>query len=457
MTIPREPDLETIFRAYDIRGIFGKQLTGRVATKLGIAIGNFLGRDREVVVGRDVRLSGESLRNALVSGLLQECCVTDIGVVPTPLLFFTMNQLKMDAGIMITASHNPPEWNGFKLFTQRGCIYGDDMNRLKQMTREISYGAVREACGQVLKHKKVLQEYMSFVCDMIGMEKELTIVADTANGTCGLLVPSLFKQLDCNILTLNERPNGKFPAHLPEPRTETLGELTQRTKKSGADFGVGYDGDGDRAVFVDDKGKIVPGNITLLILARDVLQRKNGGKVVFELGCSMAVEECIMEYGGIPIVDRVGHAFIMDRMIAENAVFGGETSGHFYFPELYGMDDAIFASLRMAEILSRSERKLSEVVDSLPKYPSISETSIDCPDDVKFDVVHRLKAKFRNSGLEILDIDGVKLLDEEGWVLLRPSNTEPVIRISAEAKTEAKLKELYDFTVKELKRVMEGG
>jgi phosphomannomutase len=274
---------------------------------------------------------------------------------------------------------------------------------------------------------------------------------------CGLLVPSLFKQLECDILTLNEKLDGRFPAHLPEPKKETLDELIKRVVENGADFGVGYDGDGDRAVFVDERGRIIPGDLALLIFAKDILQRRNGGKVVFELGCSMLVEECVKEYGGVPIVDRVGHAFIMDRMIAEDAAFGGETSGHFYFPELYGMDDAIFASLRMAEILSKSEKKLSEIVDSLPRYPSIDERALDCTDDLKFGVIHKLKARFRDHGLDFLDIDGVKLLDEDGWVLLRPSNTEPLIRISAEAKTDSKLKELYGFAVKELKQVMNRG
>lgn len=457
MTVPRRLDLDIIFRAYDIRGVFGEQLTEEAAAILGVAFGSFLGENREVVVGRDVRLSGEALRNALVSGLVCSCDVTDISVVPTPLLYFATNRLKKDAGIMITASHNPPEWNGFKLFKQKGCIYGNEMARIKQIARTVDFKEFERKPRKIVTYEGILREYMDFVLDKIGVEGELRIVADTANGVCGLLVPSLFKQLECDILTLNEKPDGRFPAHLPEPKEETLGELRKEVLENEADFGVGYDGDGDRAVFVDDEGKIIPGDLVLLIFAKDVLGRRKGRKVVYELSCSMAVEEFVKEYGGVPIVARVGHVFIMDRMIAEDAVFGGETSGHFYFPELYGMDDAIFASLRMAEILSKSGKKLSEIVDSLPRYPSVYERIFDCADDLKFGVIEKLKARFKDHGLEFLDVDGVKLLDEDGWVLLRPSNTEPVIRVSAEAKTEAKLKELYDFAVKELKQVMKRG
>jgi len=208
---------------------------------------------------------------------------------------------------------------------------------------------------------------------------------------------------------------------------------------------------------VDDKGNLISGDLALMVFARDVLQRKKGGKIVYELSCSMAVEEYVKRHGGIPIVERVGHTFIMDKMTSENALLGGETSSHFYFSECNWVDDAIFASLRMAEILSKSDKKLSEIVDSLPKYPSIHEKNFECPDELKFAVIEKLGSKFKDYGLKFLDIDGVKLLDKDGWVLLRPSNTEPIIRVSAEAKTEEKLRKLYEFAVKELKHVMRGG
>lgn len=446
-----------IFRAYDIRGIFGKDLTKETAIKIGIAFGTIFGEGKEVVVARDVRLSGDMLRNALISGLVSSCNVTDIGIVPTPLLYFAINRLRKDAGIMITASHNPPEWNGFKLYKQKGCIYGNDIDRIKQIAKKVDLRTSYKKKGRLGRYEGIIQEYRKFILDKIRLERKLKVIADTANGTCGLIVTSLFKQIGCEILTLNENSDGRFPAHLPEPNEETLVELKEKVIKNRADFGVGYDGDGDRAVFVDENGNIIPGDLALLVFVKDTLQRNRGEKIVYEVSCSLAVDKFVKQHGGIPIVERVGHTFIMDRMIAENALLGGEKSSHFYFSECYGMDDAIFASLRMAEILSKSSEKLSEIIDSLPKYPSIYEINFECPDELKFVVIEKLKSKFESRGLKFLDIDGVKLLDEDGWVLLRASNTQPLIRVSAEARTEEDLKRLYEFAEKELKQVLKGG
>ncbi|MDH5419567.1 MAG: phosphoglucosamine mutase [Candidatus Bathyarchaeota archaeon] len=457
MTASGKSNFDSIFRAYDIRGVFGEDLTEEVATRIGAAFATFLGEDKEVLVARDVRLSGEKLSKALVSGLLSGCDATDIGIVPTPLLYFAIYRLQKDAGIVITASHNPPEWNGFKAFSRKGCIYGKDMEKVKQIAKEVDLERLSKKRGELRSYKRIIQEYMNFVGNKLEIERKLKVVADTANGTCGLVAPTLFKRLGCQILTLNQDPDGTFPAHLPEPKEETLGELKREVVKNKADLGVGYDGDGDRAVFVDEKGNVIPGDLTLLIFAKDVLQKSKGAKIVYELSCSMAVEEYIKELGGIPIVERVGHTFIMDRMIEENALFGGEKSSHFYFSECYGVDDAIFASLRMAEILSKSSEKLSKIADSLPRYPSIYEKNFECPDNLKFVVIEKLRSRFKDYGLTILDMDGVKLIDKDGWVLLRPSNTEPIIRVSAEAKTEEKLEELYEFAKKELNQVLKGG
>ena len=456
MTASGKADFGHIFRAYDIRGVFGEDLTEEVGTKIGAAFAAFL-EGRTVIVGRDVRISGERLRDALVSGLVSRCNVTDIGVVPTPLLYFALNRLQKDAGIMVTASHNPPQWNGFKAFRgQKGSIYGKDMEIVKQMTKDVDLKGLGEKRGKSVSYEGIIPEYQDFVQSRIQLERKLKVVADTANGTCGLVAPQLFERLGCNILTLNQEPDGTLPAHPPVPKEETLGELKKEVVRNRADFGVGYDGDGDRAVFIDEKGNLIPGDLTLLIFAKDVLQKHGGGKVVYELSCSMAVEEYVKKLGGIPLVERVGHTFIMDRMIEEKALLGGEKSSHFYFSDVYGMDDATFASLRMAEILSKSSEKLSEIVASLPKYPSVYEKNFECADNLKFDVIEKLRAKFKEYGLKTLDIDGVKLVEKDGWVILRASNTEPVIRISAEARTEEKLKELYDFATRELNQVLKG-
>ena len=456
MSASETPDFDHIFRAYDIRGIFGEDLTEEVAARIGAAFAKFID-GKSVVVGRDVRLSGEKLRDALTSGLVSRCNVTDVGVVPTPLLYFAANRLKKDAGIMVTASHNPPKWNGFKAFRgQKGSIYGKDMEKIRDYAKAVDPKKLGETRGKAANYEGIIGEYQDFVQSKIKLERKLKVVADTANATCGLVAPDLFEMLGCEIVTLNKEPDGTFPAHPPVPKEETLGELMKEVVRQKADFGVGYDGDGDRAVFIDEKGKLIPGDLTLLIFAKDALQKNPGGKVVYELSCSMAVEEYVKKLGGVPMVERVGHTFIMDKMIGEKALLGGEKSSHFYFADVYGMDDGTFASMKLAEILSKTDEKLSEMVASLPQYPSVYEKNFEVPDSQKFEVVENVRSQFKGYGLETLDIDGVKLIEEDGWVILRASNTEPVIRISAEARTKEKLKKLYYFAVNELNKAMKG-
>jgi len=454
LSASEKPDFDHIFRAYDIRGIFGEDLTEEVATRIGAAFAKFID-GKTVVVGRDARLSGEKLRDALISGLVSRCDVTDVGMIPTPLLYFAASRLKKDTGVMVTASHNPPQWNGFKAFWgQKGSIYGKDMQTIRDYAKAVDLKKLGEKRGKADSYESIIGEYQDFVQSKIQLERKLTVVADTANGACGLVTPALFERIGCDILTLNEEPDGNFPAHPPVPKEETLGELMKEVVRRKADFGVGYDGDGDRAVFIDEKGKLIPGDLTLLIFAKDALQKHPGGKVIYEVSCSMAVEEYVKKLGGIPMVERVGHTFIMDKMIGEQAVLGGEKSSHFYFADVYGMDDGTFASMKMAEILSKSDQTLSKMVASLPQYPSVYEKNFEVDDSRKFAVIENVRSQFKRFGLKTLDIDGVKLIDDDGWVILRASNTEPVIRISAEARTKEKLKKLYYFAVTELNKAM---
>ena len=451
-----ENSYDHIFRAYDIRGIYDKDLTTEVATKIGVAFANFL-CGKNIVVGRDVRISGKQLQKALIQGLLSKSNVTTVGVLPTPLLYFASNMLQKDAGIMITASHNPPQWNGFKAFKkQAGSIYGKDMQSIKEISKTINLKNLDNPKGKIDNVKNVIEEYQNFVEKKIQIQRKIKIIADTANGTCGLVAPELLKRLGCNLLTINKEPDGTFPAHLPVPNVKTLVELMHKVIENKADFGVGYDGDGDRAVFIDEKGNLIPGDLTLLIFAKDYLQKYPGGKVVYELSCSMAVEEYVRANGGIPIIERVGHTFIMDKMIQENALLGGEKSSHFYFRDVYGMDDGVFASTKLAEILSKTQEKLSEIISKLPHYPGVYEKNFECSDSKKFLVIEKVRKQFKENGLKTLDIDGVKLIEKDGWVILRASNTEPVIRISAEAKSKEKLKELYEFAIKQLNIALKG-
>jgi len=441
---------EHIFRAYDIRGVYGVDLTEEVASRVGKAISTYLnGEGEEVIVGRDVRLSGEALQTALIEGLLSGGCdIEDIGVVTTPILYFSTAHYRNDGGVMVTASHNPPEWNGFKILTKKGFICeGKGMEALKKIVRE---GPFRISTpGKIEKNAQILAEYQNYVLKRILLERGLKGVFDAGNGSCSLLIPKIFEEAGISVVALNSKPDGNFPAHPPEPTREVLKELANAVLKEKADFGVGLDGDGDRCAFVDDEGRIVSANSVLAILAEDYLTDQKGAAIVYEVSCSMSVEETIRSNGGNPILSRVGHTYISENMVDKRAVFGGELSGHFYFADLYGFDDALFASLKMAEVLSKRNERFSDIVDSIPVYPMVSKV-FNCPDEKKFGVVEALREEFEKMGHQILAIDGVKVMDWNGWFLIRPSNTQPLIRLTVEAKTKEDLRRLAEYAERKL-------
>jgi len=441
-----------IFRAYDIRGVFEKDITPETAIQVGKGFGTYIGGEgNKLVVGRDVRLSGQVLEESLTHGLVSTGCeVLEVGVVPTPVLSFSVVKYDGDGGMMITASHNPPEWNGFKLFKRGGvtCAQGTGMEEVKEITLSGKFKTSQK--GKAEKYDRALADYADFVEDKLDVGKPLKVAMDAGNGTCGLIAPELFGRFDCEVVPINLEPDGRFPAHLPEPKEETLTDLMARIPDEGADFGVGYDGDGDRAVFVDDRGRMIPGDVTLTVFSDYYLEKNKNAKIIFDVSCSSSVEEAIKARGGIPIVSRVGRAFIVDRMKSEGAVFGGEKSSHFYFSEIYGFDDGVFSSLKMAEILSKRGERFSEILDAIPRYPSTPTLNFDCPDEKKFRVVEALKHEFKKSGHETVDIDGVKVILPDGSFLIRPSNTMPQVKITAEAKTEKKLREIVEFAQKRL-------
>lgn len=434
---------ENIFRAYDIRGIFGKDLTPETAERIGKAFGTYIGDGKNLVVGRDVRLSGKILSDSVISGLTAVGCnVTDIGIVPTPVVYFAVSHHKYDGGIVVTASHNPPEWNGFHLLKERGifCSQGSGMEVIKDLALRNQFKQPKKI-GNVATYDKILNDYIDFILPKIKIERKLKIVIDFSNGISGSITPRILESCGCEVISLNGEADGTFPAHLPEPKEETLGELKRKVVELDADFGVGYDCDGDRAVFIDNMGRFLSGDKTSIIFIDDVLKKNKNAKILYEVSCSLAVEDFIKKRGGIPVVSPVGHAYFPEKMVNMNISFGCERSSHFYFSEMYGFDDATFATLKMAEILSRSGKSLSQIVDSTPSYYSV-QRNVECDDKTKFEVIEKLKLKFSELGFDINDLDGVKASDEEGWILIRPSNTQPLLRIVVEAKTENKLKEL---------------
>ena len=444
-----------IFRAYDIRGIYGEDLTPEIAETIGKAFGTFLGPPRNLAVAKDIRRGGEQLKNAMVKGLTSTGCnIVDYGVTTTPVFYFGIAHQNREGGAMTTASHNPPEWNGFKLCREKGIIVGQGsgVEKIQQIIADGKF-AKPSGKGKIEAYEGVVDEYSDFVFDKIHVERKLHVVLDTGNSVSGIVAPNLFKKTGCEVKVLNEKLDGTFPSHLPEPTEEALQQLIREVKKTHADLGVGYDGDGDRAVFIDDKGRLLTGDFSSIIFAQALMTESNR-KVVIDVSCSSALEDSIKAGGGIPLVERIGRPFMMTRVLQEKAVFGGERSGHFYFPHVYGLDDGTFASLKMAEILSRSTIPLSKIVDQMPKYYSTT-VNVPFPDEHKFRAVARLKAKFEKMGFNILDIDGVKVWDRAGWVLVRPSNTEPLMRIFAEAKTQKMLAQLMDLAQTLLKEEAE--
>jgi len=426
-------------------------MTVQIAETIGMAFGTYIGAGKKLAVGRDVRVGSEQLRDAVAKGLVSSGCqVVDLGIVTTPILYFSIAHKNEDGGVMVTASHNPPEWNGLKLCREKGFIIGQGtgVEEIKEIIANKKFAHVVKK-GKVEVYESIVDEYASFVLDQISIEKKLKVVLDTGNSVSGIVAPRLFRQTGCRVEVINEKLDGAFPSRSPEPNEASLQQLIGIVKKTKADFGVGYDGDGDRAVFVDDMGRILTGDYTSIILAQALIT-KGKRKVVYDFSCSSAVEEAIRAKGGVPVVERVGRPFMMDRVLREKAVFGGERSGHFYFPDIYGLDDGTFASLKMAEILSQVGIPLSQMVNRIPKYHS-GTVNVPCPDEIKFSVIEHLKAKLTARGFQILDIDGVKAKDENGWVLLRPSNTEPLIRIFAEGKTQKTLTQHLELAKRMLK------
>jgi phosphomannomutase/phosphoglucomutase len=446
---------QNIFRSYDIRGVYGKDFDEEFAEKLGRAFATFIGGE-EVTVGHDVRLSSDGLSKALIKGLtVGGCDVIDVGLVTTPLLYFSVAHLGKSGGIMITASHNPPEFNGFKIVGKMGepIAEGSGMEKIKEIIKNGEY-STPERSGRVKSCDRLFDDYANFVLGKIKIKKRLKVVLDTCNSVGGLVAPTLFKKAGCEVIAINEDLDGSFPCRAPEPRVDNLQALQEAVRASNADFGVAYDGDSDRAVFVDENGRIVDsGSLIIMMFAEHFLKTNRQSKIVFDLSCSVAVEEMIRKFGGVPIVTAVGTSKIKKGMKDGNAIFGGESSNHMYFADTFNFDDAVFASLKMAEIISEIG-SLSEKIKSMPQYPYIAEWEFECPDERKFKVIENMKENFRKSGENISDLDGLKVNWDDSWVLWRVSNTRPQIKVYVEAKTDDRFEELKNFAKDELTKAM---
>ena len=436
---------QEIFRQYDVRGVVGRDLSPDVARALGRGFAALLaerGVAGAVAVGRDNRPSGDGLRDALVEGLTG--CgvdVVDVGVVPTPLLYWTLFHEPVVAGVQITGSHNPPEYNGFKLCVGKTSIHGADIRRLYQLAVG---GAFPSGHGTV-RTTDVRERYVDDVVARTGrLSRPLRVVADYGNGAGAVVGPQLLEALGARVTHLYAESDGTFPNHHPDPTVvENVQDLIAAVRREGADLGIAFDGDADRIGLVDDRGEIVWGDHILILYARDVLARTGAGQpIIFDVKCSQALPDAVRAAGGEPVMWKTGHSLIKDKMKELHAPVAGEMSGHMFFAEgFYGHDDALYGAARLLRIVADSGRKVSELLGDVPPFVVTPELRVDVPESRKFALVEAAVRHFKGTR-EVIDVDGARVLFGDGWGLIRASNTQPILVTRYEARTPDRLAEI---------------
>lgn len=439
-----------IFREYDIRGVVDRDLTDDVVLLIGKGFGTYVRRHggSKVSLGGDVRHSTERFRELIAEGLLSTGTdVIDVGVVPTPALYFSEHVLPVDGSLMITGSHNPPDMNGFKLNLDKGSVYGEEIQKILAIIESGDF----EAGEGRRSSAHVLDAYSEAIRERIHLERPLKVVVDSGNGCASLVACDLLASLGCEIVPLFCEPDGDFPNHHPDPTVmKYITDLIAAVKKHGADIGIGYDGDADRVGTVDENGEVVFADQMLALLAREVLA-KGPAEIIFDVKCSQALVEDIEAHGGTPVMWKTGHSLLKRKIKESGAPMGGEMSGHMVLADdYYGFDDAIYASCRILQMLSRSDIPLSEMVATVPKYYSTPEIRGETADDAtKFEIVEKAIAYFK-ANHDVIDVDGVRVLFGDGWGLVRASNTQPVIVMRFEARTPERLKEIQGLVTGKL-------
>ncbi len=448
-----------LFGTNGIRGRVGEELTPLFLSGVGMAIGSYIPKGSTVVLGMDTRISGDMVKSAVISGLLATGVnVLDIGIAPTPSIqLYTRNH--GDFGIAITASHNPPEFNGVKVIGSDGTeLPREDEEKIERI---FASGNFRIAgwrdIGTYRKTTGANEEYLQAILSRVDGEKiaarKFTVVVDCANGASCFTTPYLLEKLGCRVISLNCHPDGTFPGHESEPKRENLRDLMNTVKDCGADLGIAHDGDADRAVFVDEHGRFIQGDRTLALIAGEIV-KKRGGIVVTPVSTSQILEDVVREAGGKVVYTKVGAPIVARKMREINAVFGGEENGGVIFPEHQYCRDGAMALAKILEIMATSGKRLSELVDALPRYHQ-RKISLPCPEEKKGKVLEELKRMLQGERLDTTD--GVKVIGEGWWVLIRPSGTEPIYRIYAEARDEHRVEEIVERYRNLLKEVIEKG
>ena len=434
-----------IFRQNDIRGVVDDDLTTEAARAIGrsyAALTRARGATGAIAVGRDNRPSGTRLRDALVTGLTESGVdVVDIGVVPTPLLYWSLFNLEVAGGIQITGSHNPAEYNGFKLCLGTESLHGHDIQELYGLIATQPSGVTR---GQV-RTVDVIDRYVADVAERIGrISRPVRVVYDCGNGAAALVAPQLLRAIGLDAIGLFTESDGTFPNHHPDPTVpENLQDLIAAVRREGAELGIAFDGDADRIGMVDGTGKIIWGDLLLILYARDVFARMGPGQpVIFDVKCSQALPDAITRAGGTPVMWKTGHSLIKGKMKELRAPLAGEMSGHMFFADgYYGFDDALYGAARLLRIVADAGRPVQALLSDVPDFVSTPEIRVDCADDLKFPLVERAVAHFR-SRYDVIDVDGVRVQFGDGWGLIRASNTQPILVTRFEALTEERLAEI---------------
>lgn len=433
---------EEIFREYDIRGILDRDFGLQDVERIGHGFGTYVHQrgGRRIVVGRDCRLSSPRIRDALVSGLIMAGArVIDVGVCPTPVLYFALHHLDPDGGIMITASHNPPEYNGFKVCLGKETIFSEEIQHFRRL---LEAGNFIQAQGISEKYD-MITPYRDYVVDNVTLDRSVKVAVDAGNGTGGIVAGPILERLGCEPVKLFFRMDGNFPNHEPDPTVPAnMKTLAQTVVREGLELGIGFDGDADRMGVVDEKGRIIYGDMLLVIFAREILKDNPGATVIGEVKCSNIMYDAIRANGGNPIMWRTGHSLIKKKLREEKAALAGEMSGHMFFADRYfGFDDAIYSACRLLEIVARGREPLSRYIEDMPKTYSTPEIRVQCSEEKKFRLVEMVREELKRN-YDIIDVDGVRLVFSDGWGLLRASNTGPILVLRFEARSEVRLQEI---------------
>lgn len=450
---------KSILRAYDIRGIYHETLFDNDAYFVGLSFATFLKENhkKKVSVACDGRVSSPNLKARLIQGLRASGIdVIDVGVGPTPMLYFSVYHLGCDAGVMVTGSHNPHNHNGFKMMLKDRPFFGDDIANLGKIAAE---GKFATGAGN-LSEKDIKEDYVNRLLadciiakseselldevDNFVAPKKLTIAWDAGNGSAGEIMKMLTDRIDANHILLFEEIDGTFPNHHPDPTVaKNLQDLIAAVKKNKCNFGIAFDGDGDRIGFVDNEGEILWGDQFMVLFAQDILRDHKGATIIADVKASNVLFDKIKEFGGNAVIWKTGHSFIKSKMKETKAALAGEMSGHIFFADkYYGFDDALYAAIRMINILENSNKSLADLRKSLPQTFTTPEVKIECSDEEKFKIVNSLKENLRNAGVEFNDIDGVRASTSEGWWLVRASNTQPVLVARCEANSAKNLEKM---------------